>query len=637
MSQEQNSDLISWWNEQSFAAKELFKLEENGDIVLLANSNIRERIIARISPESGDAVVKTLTDKFKAVEGRIMETEVEWLAAEDKLKLADKVASTKEYLHHAVALGDFEKLALLVHDWEHTIYTLAEENYAEKLKLAELAEGLAGSEEWKETTLAFRDIAERWKLSGYVDKGRNDKLWNRIEAARKGFHERKRLHHEDEEKDLLRKLDLKIDLVEQAETMAKSEEWKKTTEAFHRLTEEWKTIGHTVNKKNEELWQRFIAAKSAFFDKKKENFNKIQVQQEQNYITKLALTEKAEALKESRDWNATTKAFATLMEEWKKTGRVPQERGDDLWTRFTASQEQFFEAKRQHNEGVNAMFENNYRLKSDLLERAEQLKYSNHWGEATAGMVELMEEWKKIGPVARVHGDKMWEDFNAARKFFFERKDASREQHKQFIESQKDARVAKARDLVVQLQKDIQEEKEKLVDFKAAIENITPGKKANELRAHLEKLMADGERQIKRLEEKYAQAKNDLKTPEPAEVKKEHKNDRKSRTEGAVAEEHNTAGNTSESAVVTEEHESDTQISEPAVEATSDSMETAEPVAENVDNRDDVETSEPETTTVENAAGEEMTEPVAENRDNGNTIETSEPETVTEEKISEPE
>ena len=513
MLQEQNFDFIGWWNEQSFPGKELYKVEETGELVLCSNSNIKERTIAKIASENASIIIKTLQEKFTAVESKVRELEVEWVATEDKQKLADKVAHLKEYLQHANAIGDFEKPELLVHDWEHTLYVLSEESYAEKLKLTELAESLSGTDQWKETTQAFRDIADKWKQAGHVDKNRNDRLWNRLEAARKTFHERKRVHHEEEEKDMLHNLDLKIDLVEQAEVIAKSEDWKNTSDTFHRLTDEWKTIGHTINKKNEELWQRFLAAKSAFFEKKREHSNKISQEQEKNYEIKVALAEKAELLKDSTDWNVTTQAYAALMEEWKKAGRIPHEKGDELWKRFNNAQEHFFEAKKQHLDDIRMVHEQNYIQKKALLDRVEYLKHSTRWGEATAEMVQLLEEWKKIGPIARIHGDKMWEDFNAARKHFFTRKDANREQHKQYVAEQKEVRIVQAKGLVVKLQEEIKEEEEKLADFSTAIENITPGKKAKELHAHLEKLITDTAAKLNRLKEKFAQAENDMKEP----------------------------------------------------------------------------------------------------------------------------
>ena len=64
---------------------------------------------------------------------------------------------------------------------------------------------------------------------------------------------------------------------------------------------------------------------------------------------------------------------------------------------------------------------------------------------------------------------------------------------------------------------ELKEEQEKIVDFKAAIENITPGKKAEELRSHLEKLITESTRQIARLQEKLALAESADKEVEQAE------------------------------------------------------------------------------------------------------------------------
>ena len=85
MLQEQNSDLIAWWNEQSFPAKELYKLDETSKLILCANNTVTERVIADITPENADAVIKNLIEKFEAVEARVKEVEIEWLATEDKL------------------------------------------------------------------------------------------------------------------------------------------------------------------------------------------------------------------------------------------------------------------------------------------------------------------------------------------------------------------------------------------------------------------------------------------------------------------------------------------------------------------------------------------------------------------------
>ncbi len=510
MSQELNFEMSAWWNELSFDGKELFTLNDDGKLLLHAGENGKERLIAEISAENSPVIAEQLKEKYEQLAAKVAETGTEWGAVEDKLKMVDKVAQLKQQINHTGALGNFDKLLAEVAVWEQAITAIQDEHYAEKLKLVEEAEGLAESAEWKETTNSLRELIEKWKQSGHTDKHRSDKLWNRIEAARAKFNERKHKHFEEQEKDLLGNLDLKLDLVEQAESLVNSVEWKKTSETFHRLTNEWKTIGQTLNKKNEELWQRFIKAKSVFFDRKREHSERIHVEQEQNFIVKSALVEKAEALKDSTEWNNTAIAFAALMEEWKKTGRVSGEKGDELWNKFTAAQEQFFTAKKAHTDEIRTMHEQNYNLKMELLQRAERIKNSTSWNDTTTELNELLDEWKTIGPVAREHSNRIWEEFLGARKHFFARKDANRDQRKTHYESQKVTRAVQAKEMVSKLLSDINEEEDKMVDFKAALENITPGKKAAELRKHLEQLLLDGEQKIKRLKEKYAAVQDEF-------------------------------------------------------------------------------------------------------------------------------
>lgn len=501
--------MSSWWNGISFDGKELFTLTDDGKLTIYADKDGKERVLAEVTADNAETVLEPLKEKFAALQTKVNELNTEWNNTEDKLKLADKVHQLKNQILSANALGNIEALATALAPAEQEIAKRYDENYAYRLKLAEEAETLAEASEWKETTNALRELVEKWKASGHTDKQRSDKLWSRIDAARTKFNERKQKYFEDQEKDLLGNLDLKLDLVEQAESLINSVEWKKTSETFHRLTNEWKTIGHTLSKKNEELWQRFIAAKSAFFDRKREHSDRIAQEQEQHFIVKSALVEKAEALKDSKEWNNTAIAYAALMEEWKKAGRVGGEKGDELWNRFLAAQDHFFTAKKRHTEEIRIMHEANLARKTELLQRAERIKNSTNWNDTTAELNELLDEWKTIGPVAREHSNKIWEEFIAARKHFFARKDANREQRKQHFEQIKTVRSVQAREMVAKLLTDIKEEEDKLVDFKSALENITPGKKADELRKHLEQLLVDGEQKIRRLKEKYDAVKDE--------------------------------------------------------------------------------------------------------------------------------
>lgn len=528
----EQANIMEMWEELSFPGKEMYKLDEHGVITLSPTALVKEREIGVVSPDTLDTVVKNLQEKFEQMMSKVREMEVEWMATEDKNKLADKIEQLKGLINSTQAIGDFEKAAQIVNDWESSIKKASDENLAAKKALAEQAEALADSTDWKETTQVFRDLNEKWRLSGFLDKSRNDALWNRIDKARERFLDRKRAHHSDEEKDLLVALDMKLELAEEAESMTMSEDWKATTEKYLNIIERWKGLGRTMPKKNEELWQRIMTAKNHFFDRKKAHFDKIQQEQEANFAIKEALVEKAEALKESTNWGATTNAMTALMEEWKKTGRAPHDKAEEQWKRFNDAQDHFFQAKKRYNDDMRKVQDANYELKSALLARAEELKDSTKWGETTAELNRIFDEWKTIGPVPREHNNRIWDAFIAARRHFFDRKDADREQRKQQNDAYKAAREARdiadkkhrearekadrkdriehAKRSISGVHHELAEEKEKLADFKNAIQNIAPGKKAEELRAHLTNLISESEKHIAALEKKIVKVTEEM-------------------------------------------------------------------------------------------------------------------------------
>jgi hypothetical protein len=484
-----SSTLQSWWEAISFPGKERYNLTDTG--ALTVTQNDKERTIANLTAGNSEATYKQLTDKYAELSSKVEEVSTEWDKTEDKGKLAGRVERLRENILHANAIGDLDLLAGKVSVWDKELSDLSAANYELKSALVAKAEGLSGADNFKEGTVAFRELIEEWKKIGYADKQRSDELWAKIEAAKDKFHERKRQYHEEQEKDMLQNLDLKLELVDKAEQLAASEEWKKTTEAYKELMDQWKATGPTMHDKNEELWARFSAAKTNFFDRKRAHGDQIGVEQEENYVKKLALVEQAEAMKDSTDWGKTSKAYAELMEEWKKIGRAPKEKGDDVWNRLNAAKEVFFNAKRQHFDAQHVEMDNNLIQKQALVDRANALKNSTNWRDTADEMVELMDEWKKIGPVQHKISDKIWEEFNGARKHFFARKDENREKYKQQSEVRQVKRVADNRNFLKQLEAELVDEEAKIVEFREALENVTAGPKEKELRAHLTNLISE--------------------------------------------------------------------------------------------------------------------------------------------------
>lgn len=316
----------SWWDRLNFEGKDFTELRPDGMLMLKGTPYAPERELQMLHPDSAEATVKALTDKFGEVQTKVRELASEWNLSEDKKKLSGRVERVRDYLLHASAIGDFAPLYQQVGLWDNHLQEGADKAYAERLALVEKAEALAAGDLKKEGLNELRELTESWKGTGYVDKLRADALWQRFETARDTFYNRRREQQDAERAELQSNLDLKNELVDKAERLAASDDWKNSTAAFNELMDGWKATGRTFHDKNEALWQRFITAKNVFHDRKKEHFKEIQGEQEGNHEKKVALIARAEELSDSTDWNKTTDAYNALMEEWKAVGRVPARR-----------------------------------------------------------------------------------------------------------------------------------------------------------------------------------------------------------------------------------------------------------------------------------------------------------------------
>ena len=515
---------IAWWDAMTFDGKEFTELRPDGTLMLKATPFAPERSLQVINADTASAVIRALREKFNDVETRVHEVGTEWAATEDKTKLSSKVARAREYLLHAVAIGDFTPLYQQAALWDNILQEGMDKAYAARLALVEKAESITAGEPTKEATQELRELGEQWKGMGHVDKERADVLWNRLEAARNSFFDRKRERHDAEQAELSSNLDLKTEIVDKAEKLAASDAWKDATEGFKTLMDSWKATGRTFNDKNEALWQRFIAAKNVFYDRKKQHFETIQTEQEGNYIAKLALVEDAERLATSTDWGKTSNAYNALMDKWKSVGRVPVEKADELCNRLSKAKDTFFNAKRQHFATIRVGLDDNYAQKAALVKQAESLQYSTDWRAATDEFAELMEEWKKIGPVAREHSEALWESFIKARRAFFNRKDEDRDRRRGQIERAHAGRIAQTEEFLSRLRIELKEDEENLADFHASLGNLSGGKKDDQIRANLEKLIAQAGPKMQKKREKIAEVEAQLSTISRPSAKK-HRED----------------------------------------------------------------------------------------------------------------
>ena len=176
--------------------------------------------------------------------------------------------------------------------------------------------------------------------------------------------------------------------------------FNKAVEQIKTMQEEWRKIGRAPRKDNESIYQRFRAGIDAFFRRRNEFFKANHEHAEEILQKKRELIERAAALKDSTDWDATTTAFKALQKEWQELGAVSAKYSQKIWEEFRASFDYFFERKKKEAPRRDKAYSEARKSLAVKREIIKELTAINE-GEAPENLRDLLnsynERWKQAG------------------------------------------------------------------------------------------------------------------------------------------------------------------------------------------------------------------------------------------------
>jgi len=215
----------------------------------------------------------------------------------------------------------------------------------------------------------------------------------------------------------------KINLINEAEALRNSLDWQTAGEQLKEVRQAWIKTGPVEKQLTEELEGRFHRAVEDFYVKKKEFLAEKKQMVNRVYDKYRDLIHKSEALQNSDDFEETTKKLKQLQLDWKEVGgNLPRKQANDLWTRFRAAHNHFFERLKVHintRRTEPTTGDDNLSRKRALVAEAEAL-LNRPMGEAVTRAKELQAAWKKVGPVRGEESDRVWEQFILACDKVFE-------------------------------------------------------------------------------------------------------------------------------------------------------------------------------------------------------------------------
>ena len=292
-------------------------------------------------------------------------------------------------------------------------------NLEQKEQLCEEAEKLSEEENVLEAFRSLQALHDKWREIGPVAKEMRETLWARFKEASAAVNKRHQAFFEQRKKREKENEDAKTSLCEKLEAIIAEDHatyaaWDEATKQIIALQEDWKKLGFAARKVNAALFTRFRAKCDEFFSEKAAFFKRMKEEMAANLEKKVALCEKAEALKDSQDWKKTTEALVALQKEWKTVGPVVKKQSDAVWKRFVSACDYFFEQKAKLTVNVRQEERNNLKQKKAVIAAINEQLANADEKEAVKNIRELMKQWQGIGHVPVKEKDKVYAEYKKA-------------------------------------------------------------------------------------------------------------------------------------------------------------------------------------------------------------------------------
>ena len=197
------------------------------------------------------------------------------------------------------------------------------------------------------TARALKELHAKWQEVAEAPRNVAQRLWDRFRGATDFIRARCEPYFQKLREQRGASLERKTALVTEAEALANSTDWARTTARFQELQKAWQESGPAPRDAGRDLMTRFRAASSTFFTRRREDLAGRKKTWAENLAKKEALVARAEALVESTDWDATASELKRMQSDWKTIGPVRRNKSEEVWNRFRAAGDRFFE--RFHN------------------------------------------------------------------------------------------------------------------------------------------------------------------------------------------------------------------------------------------------------------------------------------------------
>lgn len=265
---------------------------------------------------------------------------------------------------------------------------------------AQELELLTDRKAWEDRTAKILDVQKAWKEIGAGPRKENELIWKEFRKECDVFFDAKKAFYDVLNSEFDGVAKQKQALIDRANALKTSTDWKETAHKLVQLQKEWKTLGHAGRRNEQKLWKNFRAACDGFFNAREKHFAAQDAELEGNLTLKNALLEKIAAYEVPAEKSTALADLKNFSSEFNAIGKVPMKAKDATYKAFKSAMDAHYgKLKMEGAEKDKIMFEakldtlkaspNSSRLlsdtKMDIRKEIDKLQKEKHLLENNLG------------------------------------------------------------------------------------------------------------------------------------------------------------------------------------------------------------------------------------------------------------
>ncbi len=289
---------------------------------------------------------------------------------------------------------------------------ILQENLAKRQELLQEMNALVTAEDLKLADQRMKELKEQWRRPVELPADAPD-LQPQFAEISRVFAQKLVALRQQETWQQWQNKNLKSQLITEAAALDEDTDLRQVFKRIKELQASWRAVGPAPAKEENILWRQFHQATDRNFVRCRAFFQAMEEEAERNYQEKCRLRDEAIAHQESTAWQKSADFIRDLQAQWKKVGRAPQEKEQEVFEAFRAACDHFFERRKVHHQALDQE-----RL-AHLAEKEALCAQAEAWAEQpdvanTPKFQELQQAWKAIGAVPKGQEEAIWHRFRAA-------------------------------------------------------------------------------------------------------------------------------------------------------------------------------------------------------------------------------